>query len=235
MKDRKVIITIVAIMVIGIVIAKTVNYMNRDSVRFQKEYESLNGVKAESGAKYRSIEIPKDNPIVYATAEEIVEKMDNGDTFAVYFGFSACPWCRSVLPTLLEVCDELGIEELYYVDILDIRDQLEVNKEKDVVIKKSGTPGYYDLLRKFGDHLDSYILVAEDGEEVDTLEKRIFAPNIASVVAGMPHDVTTGISEKQEDGYAKLTDEMKKDMYAKVKCVLECLSPKQTACSTKAC
>ena len=235
MKDKKIIITIIAIMAIGIMIGKTVDYMNRDSVKFKKEYESLNGEKSESGKEIRSLSISKDNPIKYATAEEIVEKMDNGETFAVYFGFAKCPWCRSVLPTLFEVSKELEIDTIYYVDVLEIRDQLELNKEKDVVIKEKGTDGYYNLLRKFDDKLSKYILKTEDGEEVDTLERRIYAPNIASVVAGKVHDLTTGISDKQDDAYMELTDEMKKEMKEKINCTLKCLSPKETACSSKAC
>ena len=167
MKDRKLIFTIIAIMVIGIVIAKTANYMNRDSIKFKREYESLNGEKNESGKTIRSLTIPKENPIKYATAEDIAEKMDNKETFAVYFGFANCPWCRSILPTLLEEAEELQIKEIYYVDVSEIRDQLELNREKDVVIKKKGTDGYYDLLRRFDDKLEKYILTTEDGEEVD--------------------------------------------------------------------
>lgn len=235
MKDKKLIIAIVIIMAIGIIIGKTADYMNRDSVKFKKEYESINGEKSESGKTIRSLSISKDNPIKYATAEEIVEKMDNEETFAVYFGFAKCPWCRSVLPTLLEVSEELEIDTIYYVDVLEIRDQLELNKENDIVIKQKGTDGYYNLLRKFDDKLEKYILKTEEGEEVDTLERRIYAPNIASVVGGKVHDLTTGISDKQEDAYMKLTDEMKKDMKSKIDCTLKCLSPKETTCSSKAC
>ena len=235
MKDRKVILLVIAIMVIGIVIGKTYNYMNRDSIKFKNEYESLNNKKSESGKKIRSLSISKNNPIKYATAEEIVEKMDNKETFAVYFGFAKCPWCRSVLPTLFEVAEELEINEIYYVDVLEIRDQLELNKEKDVVIKEKGTDGYYELLRRFDEKLSKYILKTEDGEEVDTLERRIYAPNIASVVAGKPFELKTGISESQDDAYMKLTPKMKKDMKKEIECVLKCLSKKTTTCSDKMC
>ena len=235
MKDKKTIIIIIAIMLIGIAIGKTYNYMNRDSVKFKNEYESLNGTKSDSGKKYRTLSISKDNPIKYATAEEIVEKMDNKETFAVYFGFAKCPWCRSVLPTLFEVANKHEIDEIYYVDILEIRDKLELNKENDIVIKEKGTDAYYELLRRFDDKLDKYTLKTEDGEEIDTMERRIYAPNIASVVAGKPYELTTGISDKQDDAYMKLTDEIKKDMRSKIDCALKCLSPKATVCSDKMC
>ena len=235
MKDKKTIIIIIAIMLIGIAIGKTYNYINRDSVKFKNEYESLNGTKSDSGKKYRTLSISKDNPIKYATAEEIVEKMDNKETFAVYFGFSKCPWCRSVLPTLFEVANRHEIKEIYYVDILEIRDKLELNKDNDIVIKEKGSDGYYELLRRFDDKLDKYTLKTTDGEEIDTMERRIYAPNIASVVAGKPYELTTGISDKQTDGFMKITDEMKKDMRAKIDCTLKCLSPKATVCSDKMC
>ena len=66
-----------------------------DALKFKNEYEKLNGKSNDVGKDYRKIKIKEDNPFVYATASEIVQKMEEQKTFAVYFGYSSCPWCRS--------------------------------------------------------------------------------------------------------------------------------------------
>ena len=58
-----------------------------DAIKFKEEYESINGEELY-GKKARELTIPEKNPFVYATADEIVEMMDNDETFAVYFGLS---------------------------------------------------------------------------------------------------------------------------------------------------
>ena len=45
-----------------------------------------------------------------------------------------------------------------------------------------------------------------------TNEKRIYAPNIVVVKDGKAITLTSGISEKQTNGYMELTDEMIEDM-----------------------
>ena len=65
--------------------------------------------------------------------------MDNNETFVVYFGFADCPWCRSVLPTLLDVADDLKIDKIYYVDVKEIRNKLDVDDEGNVRAVASST------------------------------------------------------------------------------------------------
>lgn len=205
-----------------------------DAERFKKEYESLNGEVNDSGKAYRKLSISKKNPIKYSTADEIVRRIDNKETFIVYFGFSKCPWCRSVLPTMFEVAEDLEIDTIYYVDVLDIRDTKEY-KDGEVVQTKEGEAGYYDLLERLGELLDDYKIVDNDGNRVNAEEKRIYAPNIVAVVSGKPESLTTGISDKQDDAYMELTDKMKKEMYNKIKCTMECVSLKATVCEKEAC
>lgn len=234
MKDKTVLITVIVIMALGILIGEINLSINSDAAKFKREYESLNGEKI-AGNKVRSLTISDENPFIYATAEEIVEKIENKETFAVYFGFAKCPWCRSVLPELIEVASDLEINEIYYVDVYDIRDVLELNKNNDVTISREGDKAYYQLLDKLDKVLEEYKLTTDDGEEIDTLEKRIYAPNVVAIVDGKAEDLTTGISDDQTDPYMKLTKKMKRDTYNKFKCVLECLSEKATTCSKKSC
>ena len=183
-----------------------------DAIKFKEEYESLNGtIREKDGQTIRTIKIDEENPIVYATAEEIVKKIEKKETFAVYFGFSDCPWCRSVLPTLIEVANDLKISKIYYVDVKEIRDVLVVEDEK-IKTEKEGKEGYYKLLEKLDSVLSDYSLKDSEGNNVDTNEKRIYAPNIVSIVNGNPEKLTSGISKLQTNGYMELTEEIEKDM-----------------------
>ena len=222
-KSILIIILVVIVLGCGVGIYYYLNRGNEDSLKFKEEYESLNGEANDSNKKYREINIPKNNPFIYATEEEIVEKIDNKETFAVYFGFKSCPWCRSILPTLIDVAKDMKIDKIYYVDVLDIRDTLTVNEKGKVETTKKGSEGYYKILEKLDSVLADYTLKDEKGKEVETKEKRIYAPNVVSIVNGSPKKLTTAISSKQTDGYMELTKEMKEDTYQALKTVLEYL------------
>lgn len=225
---NKVLLILVAIISIFIITGCT----ESDAVKFKKEYESLNGTTIND-KKVRSINIDKNNPIIYKEAKDIIEMMDNKESFVVYFGFAKCPWCRSVIPTLLEVSKDEELDKIYYVDVLNIRDALEIDDEGNLTTTKQGTKDYYKLLEYFSDVLDDYSLADEDGNSIETNEKRIYAPNVVSVVNGKAKDLTTGISEKQTDAYMKLTDEMKEETYNKFKCIIKCVLESKNTCSIK--
>lgn len=203
----------------------------KDSIKFKEEYESINGKKLY-GNTARSLNISSDNPMIYANANDIITMMDNNETFVVYFGFADCPWCRSVLPTLLDVADDLDIDKIYYVDVKEIRNRLDVDDEGNIITVKEGSEGYIGLLKRFDEVLEDYTL-EHDGEEIDSGEKRIYAPNVVSVVNGVAKELETGISDEQEDAYQELTDEMRKETYDKFKCSIKCVLENKNVCSSK--
>lgn len=210
-------------------------FKKTDAVKFKEEYESLNGEKSKKTGKInRSVNISKDNVFVYKKASDIVDAINNKETFAVYFGFSECPWCRSVISTLSEVATDIGIDEIYYVDVSDIRDELEVKNGK-VVTKKEGDKSYMGLLKLLDNVLDDYTLTDDSDKEISTSEKRIYAPNVVSVVAGKAIKKDTGISDKQTNPYMKLTAKMKKETYNKFKCVLDCIVETNNTCTKEKC
>lgn len=201
--------------------------------KFKVEYESLNGKEInDTGKMYRTIEIPEEHPFVYTDANDIITRMDNGETFVVYFGFAKCPWCRSVLPTLIDVASELGLKTVYYVDVSEIRDVYKLEDDK-AVMTKEGSEGYIGLLKRLDSVLDEYTLVNDDKEEIKVGEKRIYAPNIVSIVDGQAKELETGISDLQDDAFMELTEDMKKDMYNKFKCSIKCVLENKNTCSSK--
>lgn len=191
---------------------------NKDALKFKEEYEKINGDKTSySDNKYRTLKIDKNNPYVYSSAKEILEKINDKETFYVYFGSSYCPWCRSVIEKSIESAEKNNIKKIYYVDIWNgfhneiLRDTYKLNDENEVEKEKDGTKEYYKLLEKFDNLLEDYTLTTDDGEEVKVGEKRIFAPDFIYVENGVAKRITSATSEKQKDADAKLTKEILKD------------------------
>lgn len=154
-----------------------------DAERFKYEYESLNGKRDDYGNKMREVNIPSDNPIVYASFTNIIDQMEAGKTFVVYFGFSKCPWCRGYLEAMLASADKCDIDTIYYVDIYKSRDEYKL-KNGDLEKVSDGATDYERLLKYFDNVLADYILTDEDGNEISVGEKRIYAPNVIVVREG---------------------------------------------------
>ena len=233
MKDNKlfmIIVTVLAAIVLVLNIQKVItNNSQTDGIKFKEEYEKLNGKKNDQGKKYREITIDSKNKIVYKTTEEVLDLIDKKKSFVLYFGFDTCPWCRSVVPTLASISKELN-QEVYYIDVKDIRDTFELDDDNKPKLVKKGSKDYSRLLEKLEPVLEDYTLTDSDNNEIKVGEKRIYAPSIVSVIDGKAKELTTGISDKQTDGYMKLTKEMEKDTYNKIKKVLKQVSDKNNTC-----
>ena len=140
-----------------------------DSIRFKEEYESLNGtIREKDGKTIRSISITENNPMIYKTAEELVNMINN-----------------------------------------------------KIIVDNEGSEGYKQLLDLLDNVLDDYILTNSKGKKINTKEKRIFAPNIVAIKDGKAKALEEGISENQKDGYAELTDDIKKEMYEKIENIIK--------------
>lgn len=208
---------------------------NSDAYKFKTEYESMNGEKSQSGKEYRSLKIDNDNPFVYSTAKEISEKIDNKETFIVYFGFKECPWCRSVLEQLIKAAKDNNVETIYYVDVKNIRDVKEINENGEVVTTTEGNSSYMELIEKMAVVLENYKLTNENDEEIETGEKRIYAPNVVAVSRGKAIQLETGISDELTDPYMELTTKIEKYAYNKFKCLITCLEEESTTCQKNSC
>lgn len=189
---------------------------NTHALEFKKDYESLNGEKNKNGKEHRSVTIDDDNPYEKVDASDIVKKIENKETFYVYFGDKLCPWCRSVIEKSIEVAKENKIKKIYYVPIWN-DDGEEILRDKyemvDGELKKTidGTSEYQKLLEYFNDLLEDYMVKDAEGNKISTEEKRIFAPNYIYVEKGVAKRITTGTSEKQTDSREELTKEILED------------------------
>lgn len=189
---------------------------NSSAIKFKESYESINNQESKSGKKHRAVTISKDNPFEEVSSDEIVKKIENKETFYVYFGDKLCPWCRSVIEKFIEVAHDNKIDKVYYVPIWNddgeeiLRDKYELNNGE---IKKviDGNKNYAKLLEAFDSLLSEYNLTDADGNKVSTGEKRIYAPNFIYVKDGVAIKLTSGISELQTDSREELTKEILED------------------------
>ena len=230
---KKIILSLVV--VLSLFLLTGCNNKETDAIKFKEEYEGINNKKTEDGKhKYREVNISKDNPIVYATEDEIVEKINKKESFIVYFGFKECPWCRSVLEELIHAAKDKKVDKIYYVDVLDIRDVKEL-ENGEIKTSREGTEGYMKLVELLGEVLDDYTLTNENDESVEVGEKRIYAPNVVAISKGKAIQLETGISDDLEDPYSKLTKKIKKYAYNKFTCLIKCLEEESNTCQKNSC
>lgn len=190
--------------------------INKDGAGFKEEYESLNGKVNSGGKKYRTLTITKDNPFIYITPEKLLEKMNNKESFYVYFGSKFCPWCRAVIETATKVVKKKELDKIYYIDIWDdkaneiLRDKYIINDNNELEQVIQGTKSYYEILKRFDSLLDDYTLTDKKGNQVQVEEKRIFAPNFIFIENGNARRLVSGIPDMLKNPHEELSEEVLK-------------------------
>lgn len=202
-----IILLVLTLIVVGICVYTVINNNEKDTdaIKFQNEYSELNGKTNEyNGKNYVNVNISDKNTVNYVTEEKAVELLKEG-TGVIYFGFSTCPWCRSLVSTLTKVAEEKE-ETIYYLDILNIRStyKLEDNKLNKT---REGTKGYYQLLELLDNELEEFYLEDEAGNKFDTKEKRLYAPTLVAFNKGKITDIHVGTVDSQENGFDELNKE----------------------------
>ena len=196
-------ICVISVCIYGIVNKKDIK--ENDAVKFQSEYMELNDKVNEVNSKaYVNVTLSEENTIKYVTEAKAAKILEEG-TGIIYFGFSTCPWCRSLVTTLAKVAEEKN-ETVYYLDVLNIRSTFEVEEGK-LNKTREGSKGYYKILELLDDKLEEFYLVDEAGNKYDTNEKRLYAPTLVAVEKGKITGFHVGTVESQESGYDKLTED----------------------------
>ena len=194
MKDKRSIIVIIlsAILIVISLIFGKENILN-DNVKFSNEYKKVG----------------TDNVFVYRDSDEIIRIMEKG-TGVVYFGFPECPWCQAYVPYLNEVAKEVGIEKIYYYNILEDR--------------KNNTEFYKKMVNK----LTGYLQYDDEGNE------RIYVPMVVFLTNGEIIDVDFETSLDTlgfEDPKDYWTDEEVKDLKDKLTSLMTRVYNSQTSCT----
>ena len=207
----------IIILLITLVLLTSCAKKETDAIKFKEEYENKNSEEIIAGENYRKLDISKSNPFVYSSGDEIVNKIENKETFYVYIGSSKCPWCRSVIEKFIEIASLNNIDKVYYVDIWGddheeiLRDKYTLDKNNKPQKTVDGTDSYYKLLNYFDEFLTDYTLTTSKGKTVKVGEKRIFAPTFVYIEEGLVKKLVTGISDKQTTYNAELTNEILDD------------------------
>lgn len=179
----------------------TKNIVTNSEIRFKEEYEKLNDVYNEqTNHYYKAIEILENSNVEYKSANEIIDILKNG-TGVIYFGFPECPWCRNLVPLLVEAIQEYNVS-FYYYNAREIRDTKHMDEDGQVVIDKEGTAEYYEILSLLGNYASEYSGITDSS-------KRLYFPTVVFVRNGQIIDAHEGTLDDQEDPYTELTEEQK--------------------------
>lgn len=200
MQKNKIIILSLMTILIGITLFITLD--TKDSEKFKKEYENLNNQKTE-GKENIKVKIDANNQIEYANYNKVFKTLNT--TGIIYFGFPECPWCRNIVPILLEAAKESNVSKIYYMNNKEDRDIKELKNDKIKVTKK-GTENYQKLLKKLGDKADTY-----EGLN-NTKIKRLYFPTVITVKNGKITNYISGTVESQKDPYKPLNKDQKKEL-----------------------
>ena len=143
---------ITLILLVGVTGCSTKNKNLTDAEKFKQEYESLNN-KDNGEVNYNKVSISKDNPIVYTTPKKIIEKINNGDLFAVYIGTSDNIECRQIVESLLASAKEKNVSTIYYIDtnkydVTDLETTLQSINDKDKEETLTTSPSVIAISKK---------------------------------------------------------------------------------------
>lgn len=203
------VIMIISIMIVGCLGEEASRADN--SNKFKEEYESLNDKKSSNNKTYLKLEIPKDNPIKYSNADEIVNVIEKGSG-VIYFGYPECPWCRSAVPSLLSAAKEAGIETIYYMNLKEERDKKTVDDNGTITTEKEASDDYKKLLKALDKYIDDYIIEDIKGNKINTNTKRIYVPVVVFVKDGQIIGIHADTVESQTDPYQGLNKEQTEEL-----------------------
>lgn len=197
MKKKVLIIALVLIVLIGLGIFFIVNNKEEveltDAQKFALEYK----------------EVSEDNVFVYRNIDEIIQIMEEGSGI-VYLGFPECEWCQAYVKYLDEVAKEMEIEEVYYFNIKEDRE--ENTKEYQKIVK----------------------LLEERLQKDDEGEPRVFVPNVSFHANGklVGNNCETSLDTKGlEDPKEYWTKEEVKELKASLTKYINRVIPALTTCT----
>lgn len=198
-------IIVIGVMSLGLIFMKTdnpkLNY-TEDELAFKDEYEILNGTEVAENYVLKTVNIDSDNNVKYVSDDEILDLLTNG-TNVIYFGWADCNWCRSVVPTLINVLKENDINTLNYYDFKKLRTAYEnSNDTKKIEI-------YEKILDIIGEDITS--VFAEDS--LRNGEKKILAPTVVFIKDGK----YIGLHFKSVDSQINSTDDLNETQIKELK------------------
>lgn len=184
MKNKKLMIGIdilLGAILVGAIIIMCFCFLKPDEKKFKDEYESLNDTENAV-----VVNIDDDNNIKYLSIKEVFDFFNKG-TGVIYFGFPGCPWCRNMLPVLINSAKQNNTQ-IYYFNPKEIRNADNQDYEKLVSI------------------LSNYLT------ENDAGVKTLYVPDVYFVKNGEIMGNHLGTVSTQQDPHVILTDDQKQEL-----------------------
>ena len=237
MKNKFVWIAVAVLLVcniglVGYLLTKDSNVSNPPAVscdadRFKSEYEAINGKDNGYGGNHLEISIPSDNNIEYVNATRVKQVLGSG-TGVIYFGFPECPWCRNMIPTLVDVAKEYDMDILYLNNKSE-RDTIKLDESGKIVMEKEGSKDYYEILELLGEKASVY-----DGLN-DVTVKRLYFPTVVFVKDGEIVGFHEGTVESQEDASVYLNAVQQKELKNILRDYFDLVKPGKCSSNAPAC
>lgn len=211
LKDKIEIVILIAIFLLSsyviynFVESETINIVTNEEVKFKEEYESLNNMYDEQrGQNYINVDILENSNVKYVSENQVIDILKN-ETGIIYFGFPECPWCRNIVPILVNTLSNYDLS-FYYSNIYEIRDNKHLDEDNNIIIDKMGSKEYYQILELLGENISPYYSLNDDSI------KRIYFPTIVFVKEGIIIGVHQGTIDSQSDPFEPLSIEQKTEI-----------------------
>lgn len=190
--------------------------ISNDALIFKKEYEAYNDLDN----KYRNVTIDVNNPMIDCSMEEIIQKINNKDSFILYVGYASSSWARSVVSYFINSAKKNNIDYVYYVNTRpdgtyesEIRDYYDYIDNK-ITLVHDGSNAYHEFIKIFSNIPPDYKYnkITSLNKSKYKNQKRVDVPSFMVIKNGKLLYYTTGISDKQTDAYMDLNQDIKNDI-----------------------
>lgn len=138
--------------------------------------------------KYQNL---KDENHIFEVVDEykIIELLNSRKKAIIVFSFPECPWCQAAIPYINEIAKEEGIDKVYYLNILKIREEQtneylqifehirydignpeKINAPTVIVINNGNVLGYHIDTVESHVKTESGVLLPMNQEQIDELK-----------------------------------------------------------------
>ena len=180
-----------------------------DAERFRQENEILNGQVSRDGENtHKTLNIPRRNPFVFVSGYQVYEMLTlPSGSGIIYMGFPECPWCRALIPVLLDAVNTSGYRgNIYHYNGLADRDILRLDDYGEIEVVEPGQPIYHYLVELLFDYLGPYLGLYDESI------RRIYFPTTVFFNDGVIISVHLGTLPSHTRGWDYLDDEQLEEL-----------------------
>lgn len=185
-KKNLIFIGIFIVIIIGISIAVSRlidNIYSESDVNDNSSSGKKDTIEEEKIDFANNYDVDKDNVFRTITPEEAINILEGG-TGILFIGFPKCPWCQRVVPVLNDTAKLANINQVYYLNIYDIRNE--------------NTSEYQRIVELLGDNLEI---------DEDTGKRRVYVPDVYGIKGGKITKHHLDVVESYDDSSRDLTIE----------------------------